>query len=250
MKVPGIFLFFFWIGQTWASEVLLTGVGRVLSRPDYVEMTLQVQSLCYDTPEQAMQSSDKVASKLVAFLNQNINRNDYYNQVVSAGGFTGPYQDYSQNKVCQNTFQKNHQITFRTKRVADFDKLFNLIQNEISQHFSQQPKSSIESAQTFVNLGLPQPLVSHEKRRTYEKEALSLAMADAQEKLESMPFSKPFRNLRILEVSEVNQAPGPMPFASKALLQTGGGGAPVQFEDIWIEKNLFVRYSFDDVPKN
>lgn len=238
----------------WTAQAYIMGQGRVLSTPDYVELGIQVQSQCYSTPKEAREANDDAARKIVDFLNEKINGEGYYNKVISEGGFTQAYSTYHREKVlCQNTFQKNTQIRIRTQKMDQFESLFDSIQKEVYKHFETQPRGLVESSVTFVTLSSPNPQISSEHQQKLERDAMGLALNDAKAKLKVMFAEQPITNLKISEVSEIApEAPRPMPYMKSspqmmAMDSAEGGSAPVQFDDQWIHKTVYFRFTFDDL---
>ena len=240
---------------SYGAQALIMGEGRVLSTPDYVELGIQVQSRCYSTPKEAREANDEAASKIIAYLNKQIQGEGFYNKVVSEGGYTQPYSTYHRNQVlCENTFQKNNNIRIRTQQVSDFQGLFDGIQKEVYKHFETQPRGLIESAVTFVTMSAPSPQVSTERKNQLERDAMSIALKDAQSKLQIMFAEQPIKNLKITEISELQpHQPPPMPMMRGVQMMSMDASsaeaapAPVQFDDQWIHKVVYFRFSFDDV---
>lgn len=242
--------------SVFAASAMLSGIGRVLSEPDYVELSIQVQSKCYSTPKDARQANDDAARKIVDFLNKKIQGSEsYYNKVITLGGYTSPFQVYHRNKIlCENTFQKHNNITLRTQRVQDFEQLYDEIQKEVYSHFTMQPRGMIESSVTFVTMSQPSPRVSMERRQELEQKALTMALNDAKGKLTALFHEKPIENLKITEVSETAMAsPPPVHYSPRSggaemmAMKADAAPAPVQFDEQWIHKQVYIRFSFEDV---
>lgn len=238
-----------------AAEALLAGQGRVLSEPDYVSLSIQVQSKCYNTPQEAREANDKSARTIVDFLNKHVKEGGYYNKVITNGGYTNPFQVYHRNKIlCENTFQKQNTIILRTQKVKDFEKLYDDIQKQVYSQFSSQPRGMIESSVTFVTMSAPSAGVSQKKRHALEQEAMTMALNDAKGKLKALFTGNQIQNLKVTEVSEMPIQPQPRPmqrgYASDmpmAMAAEKASPAPVQFDETWIQKQVYFRFSFDDV---
>lgn len=238
-----------------AAQALIMGEGRMLSTPDFVELGIEVQSRCYSTPKDAREANDEAASKIVSYLNKHIQGEGYYNKVISEGGYTQPYSTYHRDKVlCENTFQKNNSIRIRTQQVEDFQALFDGIQKEVYKHFETQPRGLIESSVTYVTMTSPQPQMSTDRKDKLERDAMSLALKDAQAKLQVMFADQPIKNLKITEISELQPnepPPRPMMRNVQMMAMDASGAeaapAPVQFDDQWIHKTIYFRFTFDDV---
>ena len=238
----------------YSAQASITGEGRVLSAPDYVELSINVQSSCYATPDAAREANDKAASEIVRYLNSKIKDNGFYNKVISEGGYTQTYQTYYRDKIlCENTFQKNNNIRIRTQNVEQFSRLFDSIQKEVYKQFQTEPRSMIESSVTFVTLSAPTPRISSERQNKLEKEAMGKALVDAKSKLQGLFDGQVLNNLKIVDVSEYREeTPRPIPMAQGARMMMSAGAtekvaAPVQFDDQWVVKTMYFRFAFDDV---
>ncbi len=87
-----------------AAEAVIIGEGHLLNAPDYVELSILVDSKCYPTAAEARKINDDASRKIVDFLNTKLQKKDNYNSVTSSGGYTSSYQNYYQDKyLCQIT---------------------------------------------------------------------------------------------------------------------------------------------------
>lgn len=237
------------------AEAVMTGQGRVLASPDYVEVAIQVESKCYNKPSDARVANDDAARKIVDFLNTKVKKDNHYNKVISLGGYTNPYQMYYQDKIlCPNTFQKTNTITFRTQEINNFEALFDEIQTEVYKLFTTEPRGMIESSVTYVTLSSPMPNISDERRAELEQQAMTMALADAKGKLIALFGADKIQNLKIIGVSELPpERPMPMynardnaPMAMMSARAEKAGPAPVQFDTEWITKMVYFTFGFDD----
>lgn len=242
--------------SAWAAQAVMSGQGRVLANPDYVELGIQVESKCYATPAAARKANDEAAKQIVDFLNTKTKKDNHYNKVVSLGGYTNPYQTYYQDKIlCPNTFQKINNITFRTQEIANFEALFDEIQTKVYQLFTTEPRGMIENAVTYVSLSSPSPNISDEKRAQLEQEAMTMALGDAKAKLTSLLGADKVRNLKIIQVSELppdrpmlmDRAGGNAPMALMGVRAEKSAPVPIQFDTEWITKTVYFTFGFDDL---
>jgi uncharacterized protein YggE len=240
----------------FGAQAVMTGQGRVLASPDYVELVIQVESKCYNKPADARKANDEAARKIVDFLNTKIKKDNHYNKVISLGGYTNPYQMYYQDKIlCPNTFQKTNNITFRTQEITNFEALFDEIQTQVYQLFSTEPRGMIESSVTYVTLSSPMPNLSDEKRAELEQQAMTMALGDAKGKLMALFGADKIQNLKIIQVSELPpEQPRPMfhaqdnaPMAMMSARAEKSAPAPVQFDTEWITKMVYFTFGFDDL---
>ncbi len=240
---------------TMAAQAVMTGQGRVLASPDYVEVVIQVESKCYNKPADARAANDDAARKIVDFLNTKVKKDNHYNKVISLGGYTNPYQMYYQDKIlCPNTFQKTNNITFRTQEIDNFEALFDEIQTQVYQLFTTEPRGMIESSVTYVTLSSPMPNLSDERRAQLEQQAMTMALGDAKGKLVALFGADKIQNLKIIQVSEMApERPMPMynardnaPMAMMSARAEKSAPAPVQFDTEWISKMVYFTFGFDD----
>lgn len=246
-----------WAPIGLCAEAIIIGEGHVLSSPDYIELSILIDSKCYATPNQARKVNDEAARKIVDFLNGKIKKKDNYNTVISTGGYTQPYQTYYQDKYfCQDTFQKQNNIIFRTQDLENFESLFDEIQNVVYKQLSRAAPNVIEASISSATMSSPVPGVSQELRATLEQKALNLAYQDATAKLSALLKNNKIQNLKLTKASEIPPTE-PMPTferraAPMALMAAGGAAnkmeqAPVQFDEQNIDKTIFFQFSFDDI---
>lgn len=241
-------------GLTHATKVELSGQGKVLSEPDYVELRLHINSQCYNTPQDAANANDKAAAKIVSYLNSKVKNDGYYNKVVSHGGYTQTFQSYHRNNIyCKDTFQKSNNIIFRTKDINNFANTFNAIQDKVLESFAKNPKNYIESEITFATISSPQPLISQDKQTELEQQAMSLALKNAKAKLTALFKGQSIDNFKITHISE-QAAPIPSPIYNtrqKEMMLASDSAhgasytAPVQFDSQWLNKTLYFTFEFE-----
>jgi len=233
----------------WCADVVLTGQGQVSSPPDYVEMMIVVDAKCYATPAKASAVNDEFSRIIVDFLNTKIKKRDRYNNVIATGGFTLPYQNYQKDKLlCENTFQKQNTIIFRTQDIKNFEALFNSIQSKVYAQFSPPPLL-INTAVAYVTISDPLPSLSGTLRSQLEQQALAIAFNDAKAKLFSLLGKTSVVNLRMTHASEL--PPNEPGLQREAVMSAGlqkAERAPVQFEDQSISKTVYFTFVFDDIP--
>ncbi len=245
-----------WLSTSYAAQATITGQGEVLSYPDYVELSIVVDSKCYASPSDARKINDESARKIVDFLNGKVKNKDEYNTVISNGGYTSPYQTYYENKyLCQNTFQKQNTITFRTQDLENFEALFNEIQSFVYKELSRSAPRFIDSAISYATMSNPVPGVSRALNAKLEQQALGIAFADANAKLTALFGDHKVQNLKLTEASEI--APTEQPIyrqkfgTARAMMMDGGAmesaPAPVQFDKQEVSKTIYFKFTFDDI---
>jgi len=238
----------------YGAEAVIMGQGQVRSAPDYVELSIMVDSKCYSTPAEARKVNDDASRKIVDFLNTKITKKDAYNSVVTTGGFTSAYQTYYQNKYfCENTFQKQNTIIFRTQEVDKFEELFEEIQSVVYKEIDRYAPSIIQTSISFAVMSSPIPGISNEQRTELEKQAIGLAFKDAKAKLTALFGNTKVLNLKLVSATESTYSHAPIPryqrspMASAAMAEMGGSQAPVQFDEQEISKSITFKFTFDDL---
>lgn len=241
----------------YTADAMIIGEGKVLSFPDYVEITIQIDSKCYPLAQDARKINDEATRKITDFLNSKIEKKDNYNSVSTSGGYTAPYTTYYQDKLlCENTFQKQNTIIFRTQD-KNFETLFESIQNTVYKQFPQNPPAVVSSSISYVTMSAPLPSISNELQAQLEQKALTAAYHDALAKLAALFNSSKILNLKITQASEIapNDKPiYPQVMAPRALMMkaSGAGNAresvPIQFSAQEIDKTIYFKFTFDDIP--
>lgn len=247
-----------WIPFSYAAEAVITGEGKVTSLPDYVELTITVDSLCYPSANDARMVNDEAARKIVDFLNAKIQKKDLYNTVISTGGFTVPYRYYYQDRfLCDNTFQKQNTIVFRTQDLKNFETLFDEIQNTVYQQFPRTPPAVIQSSISYVTMSMPMAGISNTLRSQLEQKALAMAFEDAKAKLAALFGKQKIQSVKVSHLSELPPDDEPKPrYAQEMAMGTAVmsaraapkmDSAPVQFDQQEIQKTIYFTFTFDDV---
>lgn len=254
-KLSGIAFLISLSTSAYSAEALLSGEGQVQSAPDFVEITLSVDSKCYATPGDARKVNDEASRKIVDFLNSKIQNKNNYNNVITTGGYTLPYQNYYRDKiVCLNTFQKNNTIVFRTQDMKNFETLFNDIQNRVYKEFKSDPASAIESEISYVTISDPIPSISDDVRAQLENSATALAFTNAKNKLYALLGKDKIKNLKMTQASEfAPDEPTPIfrsssaPMMVTGRMQKNSEQAPVQFDEKKVNKTIYFKFVFDDI---
>jgi uncharacterized protein YggE len=245
-----------WVPIGNSAEAIITGVGHVKSSPDYIELNILIDSKCYASPNEARKVNDESARKIVDFLNEKIKKKDNYNTVISTGGYTQPYRTYYQDKYfCEDTFQKQNNIIFRTQDLENFESLFNEIQNVVYKQLSRAAPNVIEASISYATMSSPIAGISQELRSQLEQKSLALAFQDATAKLSALLKSNKIQNLKMTRASEIPPIE-PMPIYQKRMaapmeMMAGGAraqdSAPVQFDEQDIDKTIYFQFTFDDI---
>lgn len=248
--------------SAFASEAYFVGTGTVSSTPDYVELSIYVNSECYKSTSLARQATDNVASEIVNFLKMRIkNTGDFKNKIITNGGYTQPFSKYINNQhgsrqVCLGTFQKRTTITIRTSDVANFSELFDEIQDLVYSSYKQSAPN-VDEPVNYVTLDAPQTRITRENNAILEKTALGLALKNAKERLFAAFGCEPLR-VEIIDMSETQASQTPQthsyaPKMMRAMAMDSGGGqmeaaAPIEFDALLVSKNIYVKFSFIEKP--
>jgi uncharacterized protein YggE len=240
----------------FAAEATIVGQGETKSLPDYVELTITIESKCYPTPDAAKKVNDTSARKIVDFLNTKIKKKDAYNNVIASGGYTSAYQNFYQDKYyCLNTFQKQSSVTFRTQDLENFESLFNEIQTVALKEFARSSGSFIQQPITFVSMSDASPGLSTELRGKLEQQAMNKAFTDAKAKLDAL-FGQQLHQVKVTHVSEIapneprpmfENASAPMMMSARMGKGMDQAAAPVQFDEQRFNKTLYFKFVFDDI---
>lgn len=234
---------------TLAANIQVVGQGEAAHAPDSVSFTVNVESKCYATPQEASESADGVAEKLVNRLERLFPKKDKYNIISTHGGYTQAYMHYSSGthqRPCHNTFQKTIQITVQSDELAKFEQLFNQVQDMV--YSETPPTGQVQNKITYTTMGQPRPQLSFEKYQSLEKQAARQALQNAEEKAQFVLGDRNTNQLQLITVQETLPSyPTPMPMAHKAeaaSLSASSSHAPVQFDNITVRKSLSAEFAY------
>lgn len=142
----------------WASAMLnaggtatMSGYSEISAAPDFVKVSITVNSECYATPLEAVEANRAAVSQIQSFLQSFIATNSNIDRIHTDGGMTSKYRrvnyDVDPAEVtCENTFKHHTDITFKTEDVENFSTTFAKVQ----QHVLSQYASSYTSDKPFV----------------------------------------------------------------------------------------------------
>lgn len=238
------------IAQTsLAANIQVVGQGEASHAPDSVSFTVNIESKCYATPQEASESADGVAEKLVNRLEGLFPKKDKHNVISTHGGYTQAYMHYSSGshqRPCHNTFQKTIQITVKSDELAKFERLFNQVQDMV--YSETPPTGQVQSKITYTTMGQPRPQLSFEKYQALEKQAARQALQNAEAKAQFVLGDRNTNDLQLIEVRETLPSyPTPAPMAHRAeaaSLSASPSRAPVQFDNITVRKSLSAEFAY------
>lgn len=230
------------------------GIGYVKAMADFVTFNITVQSECYAKPIDAQKATDEVVLKAYDYLKTLKKDNDKYFRVVIEGGYTTNFSKwYDKTEYCKNTFQKSSTITIKMAAREDFDKSFAAIQTHILENFDQgYLVNAYEGPRSYVTMTQPSPQLSRENRKTLDLQALSDAMLDAKARFRAATKSCREHQWKITKIQEDGISVSPEPpryfaksMAFEAAAPAQDAAAPVQFDELTVEKRLRVSFQFE-----
>tara|TARA_R110002110_G_scaffold415839_1_gene657379 strand:- start:9498 stop:10262 length:765 start_codon:yes stop_codon:yes gene_type:complete len=232
-----------------AGTIQVLGSSEVSHAPDSVSFTINIHAQCYDSIDGARQAADQKSSELFKDLNKLFPIKDKNNQISTHGGYTQPfhggYRPRNAVAACENTFQKNTQITVKTSNLNNFEDLFN--QTQDLAYRQSQPTSKVTDPITFVTMNQPNPQLSAEKYQRLEKQAIAMALQNAEDKAQYLIKGKNIPALKMIAVNEsLPNNPGPIPMrnAMKSMAMMESTNAPIQFQDNIVRKQLSVIFEY------
>lgn len=226
------------------THTQLIGEGRLAAAPEYIELTVRLQSECYDSPAAASAATDRATAQVRRILIGATDSKHEGDGVFSHGGVTRPFSRYEHNRrTCRGTFQKSADVVMKSSRVAEFPREFSRIQQAILVGTLRKPPAgSTEVGITFATIATPIPRLTHEKREQLERDALADAMANARDKYSAAAklacAKSSFRVVRFVERSPSEGRP----IAYDRSAPSAGTGPAVEFDAIWINKILVVDF--------
>lgn len=257
MRIISVFFLLFSMNalakEASAPKAEFVGLGEIKSSPDFIEVNFNVQSECYESPQEAQRATDEVVKRVDAYLNSLKKDGDEHFKILVNGGYTSSFSRWHKDReLCRNTFQKSTDISLRLGAEDNFDKIFSDLQSYTLKNFEHPFVSDfIDSPRTFVRINNPLPQLTQEHRLNLEHEALNLALVDAKARFRATLKSCTSHPWKVLEIKEDDGgegyvAPRSFHYAAKAAgFAAESSPAPVRFDDLKVEKRLRVSFSFE-----
>jgi hypothetical protein len=234
------------------------GLGQIEASADFISLTLQVRSLCQLTPLAAQRATDNIVEKIYTYLQKlkKGQKDDEHFKIIVDGGYTAPYSHWINNrKYCKNTFQKTTDMTLNIAARKNFDKLYADLQTYVHEQFEQDPPiGPDELPQVYVSIYRPDAKISKHHQRVLEKKAWGLALKDAKENFKAAITSCQPHRYKILSIRPRQQEEPShsslRPYFKRIALpmrneETDTAIAPVRFDSIKVEKQLWVKFAFE-----
>lgn len=160
-----------------------TGVGTAQKAPEFVDVTLQIRTVCQPSAKAAIAAADSKAKEVEDLLNGIAGITH-----TTTSGSTRAYSDtiYEGNKpitICDKTFQKTVSIAVRSTDVGGWGQLFAEIQDSVSERFADSAGNT-QVPVTYVEIGSPTADICDESKHALKVEGLRRAIADSREQIE------------------------------------------------------------------
>lgn len=170
----------------FAGRATITGNASITDKPDYVEISVSVDSKCYATMDALNSAHDAYVAKLQnRFLGYFDTTNDF-NKVSVNAGWASPYSHTiyhrdgtNDEKVCQNTYQKHTSITIKSSDLAGFSELLSWIYGDVSEVFTNASGDE-RTPSTLTTISSPSSKICEATRTAWRNKALASAREDAQ----------------------------------------------------------------------
>ena len=240
------------------STVTLDGQCSVSHAPEYVQLDIQVRSVCNEKPQQAVAQADAIVSEIVGFLKSKIVKENDNNCVHTNGGYTNTYSHwyYSDDKKvekCIGTFQKGTQITFKTDDLEHFAAIFAEIQEEVYGKFTVgSPSGDLEEKSlTYVTMGSPSPRVTEKTEKIMELKAITKARDNAFAQLEALYTNCHIRGYSIISASEFSPSFGGYSRGNVGVRDSYSESAgsskivPINFDDLSVSGTMYFEFNVE-----
>ncbi len=227
----------------------LVGEGRLSHAPQYIEVTINVQSECHATPLAASEATDAAAARIIKVARSVIDPSNAKDGVFSRGGFSRPFHRYvhSSLTVCKGTFQQQSTIVLKSSRVASFPSRFAQLQRMILAGAMRKPADTRSASPiTYATLSTPVPRLYFETRERLEQKALADALDNARKKFQAAAKvacgNTRHRVARFVERSA--RSGRPIPYG-RSTTSSATCASALAFDAIWINKLLDVYFDVD-----
>ncbi len=225
----------------------LTGTGTVTSKPEFVEVTVSVSSVCYSTAEAAMEANNVIVSTVdIALKNAMSRKSDF---VHTQGGYTSPYEESTVDgkKTLCSGYQKQNSLTLRTSAVDGFEVVFAGLQSAVLKLGNSAAGRG--AARTSVSMGEPQPGICEKTRQELEFKALTLATNNAIEKMRASVAD--CKDVTQFNMDAIDETPRGYESDRQQYNNNKSGGlggssdAPIDFSDLEVTKYIMATFSYE-----
>jgi hypothetical protein len=235
----------------FAGTARFTGQGHLSSPPEYVEVTVNVSSLCYSDINDARDATNDAVNQILELFKTIVDPTNPKDSAHTNGGTTSISSGHrvagSNVLACVSTFKKVAKVTLLTTDLAGFEENFQAIEDLVYGELSGV-STSAEEPLTVATLKVP---VAHVFSETVERvsiQALSQAMTNSKDKFKIlMDAGCGVHSYRIDSAVEPHPSANIRnPYAgTRGIPRPGSGsGSPVMFGDVWITKALDVTFDF------
>jgi hypothetical protein len=166
----------------FAGEATVTGNASISKAAEFIKVNFKVVSECYANPTDAMKANNDTVIKIQGILKKSLDPQSDIDRIYTHGGMTSKfsktiYEGHNAVIICQNTFQQVTTVEFKSGKVAEFSKIFAIIQEDVLSNFSK--KENDTEAMTYVNIQTPIPDVCEKTKKDMSLEAKEKAVEDA-----------------------------------------------------------------------
>lgn len=239
----------------FAGRATITGNASITDKPDYVEISVSVDSKCFATLDALNSAHDGYVAELQNRFSGYFDTTNDFNKVSVNAGWASPYshviyhRDGTDNeKVCQNTYQKHTSITIKSSDLAGFSELLAWIYGDVSEVFTNASGDE-RTPSTLTTISSPSSKICETTRTAWRNKALKSAREDAQEQFKA-EFCGAGINLDQVCITSSAQ-PGATKYHesyAKSAAFRGGADASVTYtvEDISVEASREYVFEYPD----
>jgi uncharacterized protein YggE len=182
----------FCAGVNAEGKSIITGHASLTAPKDYAQFSVTVVSQCFPSRDALRNAHTKVVVDIQKSLNTYLSgEDDEFNNVSTEVGFTENYSASIDDErglrktVCQGTYKVSTVITFKTNQFQHFSTQFNQINNGIDEILADQG-GDYSSPSTVATTSSPQTKICSKKREEVQRNALTQARVNAQEKFKAL----------------------------------------------------------------
>jgi hypothetical protein len=235
--------FMFLISSTvFAGTVTLKGVSEISEGPDYVALSIKVQTKCYSTAIQSNQDIVKLSMGLQNIIKQHLSFEKGDEMFVRAGlttrrrETTVTYDELTRRShtkvLCEKGWTSSRTIDLKFGNMY----LWNTLNPALLEHIDALEKNSTPDQKAFVKATIfePRPRLNRDTEMMMKEQALGEALSDASNKFQIIKRLCKLENAKITALSE----------NSRVILTRGGKRVDYSTTEVLIFDDLKVHLSW------
>ncbi len=185
-----------------AGTIAITGQGESSSPPDMYSIELKVNSICYETTQQAKLDNARIANQLIA-ISQKYARNSKDKVTTHPGSFIRsteylPSESGHSKILCERKWKTWNTISLTIHDIQSLAELQDELVTFLAPIEMVQPE---KQEQTFIHLSSPHFGLTKENLTILRKQAQQSALQDAKDQFQNFDVYCHFKSAKLNSVT-------------------------------------------------